>query len=426
MLRKTIMKNGLQIDEFVDKALKFKLKLGEVATFNEIRNLWLETSIPYVMDNLPPDSKEYMDIQLSTYKKLTGGNYNVSNELTSTKIPDNDVFELGYPWSSKNLNVVGSELAKVSQALVTIGSLDLQKDVLEIVEFGAGWGNLAIPLAKSGHKVTCVDFDNGFLERITRIASKEKSEISVIRGDFVEVAESINSSNYDCVVFQSSFHHCLNFNELLRAIKKNVLNKNGVICFFAEPIFKNYSFPWGLRYDGESLWAITCNSWLELGFDYDFFSTLLLTNGFFMSRVSGKGTLIGDGYVAFQCENGISLQDWAMPSEYQKTWHIHNQPDVASFSKAKSLLPGLAATNLVNKRYKLQIQNYAPHELNIKVNAGKELYKIKLASGGSEILEVFADCEEVSFETPVFVPAELIGNGDTRRLGFAVTSIFAD
>ncbi len=420
--------DGSKIDTFVSKALSFKSKLKEVSTFNEVLKLWRETSIPYEIDSVSPYSIEYKDIQLEIYKRLSGDGYTVNNELTSGKLT-NEQFELGYPWTSKNLGVVSGHFGKVAQALGAIGGFQSNKEVLEIVEFGSGWGELAIPLAKSGQKVTCVDIDAGLIARLKRIADREGYVVSTINCDFVDAAKSITSRGFDCAVFQSSFHHCLDFSELLATIKKGVLNENGVIFFFAEPIIKNYAFPWGLRYDGESLWAIMCNSWLELGFDYNFFSELLLKNGFFLSTVSGMGSLIGDGYMATQSERGISFHNWALPLPHAETWHIDGRPEAASFSKRNSILPGLKGTALKHKRYKLIIHNYAPHMMPFKVTAGEVSLQVDLPSGvagAPYTLEFIANCEVVLFEVPTFVPDRVVGNGDVRELGFAITSVMAD
>jgi 2-polyprenyl-3-methyl-5-hydroxy-6-metoxy-1,4-benzoquinol methylase len=414
-----------ELNSFFNLASQFKAKLSEAKSFDEIRRLWLETSIPYELEGISPYSDAYKDIQLEIYKKLAQGSYSVNNELTSVKL-SSEQFDMGYPWTSKNLSVIGSHFGKIAQALAAIGEVKSEKEVLEVIEFGAGWGELAIPLAKSGQNVTCVDIDDGFIQRIKRIAAREGCQLSTINGDFVEAAKGIRSKNFDCAVFQSSFHHCLDFSGLVAAIKKNVLNENGVILFLAEPIFKNYNFPWGLRYDGESLWAIMVNSWLELGFDYDFFSDLMLKNGFFLTTIAGIGNLIGDGYMAKQCMNGIDLQDWALAASYRDTWHIDSVNGVASFSKRQSMLPGLKGTTLVNKCYRLAVQNYGPVAMSIKIVAGNIHLQNELPSGAFQSIEFVADCEIVLFEVSTFIPDKSLNNGDTRELGFAITSVIAN
>jgi 2-polyprenyl-3-methyl-5-hydroxy-6-metoxy-1,4-benzoquinol methylase len=193
--------DGSKIDAFVSKALSFKLKLKEVSAFNEVLKLWRETSIPYEVDSISPYSIEYKNIQLEIYKRLSGDGYTVNNELTSGKLTS-EQFELGYPWTSKNLGVVSGHFGKVAQALGAIGGFQSNKEVLEVIEFGSGWGELAIPLAKSGQKVTCVDIDAGLIARLKRIADREGYVISTINCDFVEAAKSITSRGFDCAVFQ--------------------------------------------------------------------------------------------------------------------------------------------------------------------------------------------------------------------------------
>lgn len=46
---------------------------------------------------------------------------------------------------------------------------------------------------------------------------------------------------------------------------------DGRVFFAAEPITAGFPIPWGLRLDGESLWAIRRFGWLELGFNEHYF-----------------------------------------------------------------------------------------------------------------------------------------------------------
>jgi hypothetical protein len=73
------------------------------------------------------------------------------------------------------------------------------------------------------------------------------------------------------VLFFESFHHCADHNLLLEKIER-VLKPGGKIVFGAEPITKDFPLPWGLRMDGQSLWAIRKNGWLELGFNRNYFT----------------------------------------------------------------------------------------------------------------------------------------------------------
>lgn len=205
-------------------------------------------------------------------------------------------FKTGYPWVSKNLRVVSSELGKAVSSLHAISRYSPNANTF--IEFGSGWGNLAIPLARAGMEVTAIDIDPGFLNRMNSEALALGVKIESIQSDFLNAVNILNGRRFDCVIFCSSLHHCLDFMELLASIRDHVLNPGGAIFFFAEPVLPDLAFPWGLRYDGESLWAITCNNWLELGFSETFFHDLFSHLNMSLIEINDETGLCGRSWLA--------------------------------------------------------------------------------------------------------------------------------
>lgn len=80
----------------------------------------------------------------------------------------------------------------------------------------------------------------------------------------------------DAVVFCESFHHCDNPILLVEKMSKYV-KPNGKLFFFGEPV-TIFPVPWGVRLDGQSIWAAREHGWLELGFNTAFFYDLLRRN----------------------------------------------------------------------------------------------------------------------------------------------------
>ena len=259
--------NLISKENLFENAADFLKKLNAAANHSQMVDLWRSTNFPYKIKSTDPYKDTYREEVLYVYKQLTGMSYDVVNEWTSTLQAPED-FELGYPWMSRNFNVIAEEIGKPIQVLRALHELNIEQ--LRLIEFGAGWGNLSIPLAKSGVDTTIVDIDRGFLDRAERIAAREGVKVQTICGDFNEVAQG-DHGRFNVAVFQSSFHHCLDFERLIVALRTNMLDRDGMILFVNEPISDELQFPWGLRYDGESLWAIMCNKWLELGFHSDFF-----------------------------------------------------------------------------------------------------------------------------------------------------------
>lgn len=284
----------LSPDAFVAQCHAYKARLAEATSFEELQQLWRSSSFAYGMTEADPFSAAYRAEVLAIYEGLVAGSYDVSNELTSSHLTEAE-FALGFPWSSRNIGVVASELGKAVHGFRALAAHMPQAK--SVIEFGVGWGNTALPLARAGLDTCAVDIDAAFLRRIENEAQLLGTRVECIHADFVDAARGLER-RYDVVLFSSSFHHCLEFESLLVAIRDNVLTPEGCILFFAEPISNGQVFPWGLRYDGEAVWAITCNKWLELGFREDFFRLLMQRTGFTIESVPDVAGIHGPGWVA--------------------------------------------------------------------------------------------------------------------------------
>lgn len=398
-------------EQFLREARAYVGKLGQASSMNDIVKMWRSTNLPYHISSSDPHSLQYKEEILSLYQDLAQVEYDVKNEWTSTKQTP-EMFEIGYPWVSKNFAIIAEETAKPIQVLRALQEIGLSNP--SVIEFGAGWGNLSIPLAKSGARVTMVDIDKGFLDRALRIAEREGLVIDHRCGDFLEVALA-EEKRFDVVVFQSSFHHCLEFEKLLTTIKSNVLNDKGLILFVSEPITSELQFPWGLRYDGESLWAIMCNQWLELGFHRDFFIEMLMRRGFLPTRLDEIHGLVGEGWRAVRGEEGVAFRDLILPTSMDSTFHSPDHGMSGRFCQARSILPQLRGENLDG--YDLTFVNYGRKTLHFSVQGSKRKDRLSLGPDERRTLQFPAVESEVLIESEVFVPHQQIKNSDIRVLG---------
>lgn len=223
---------------------------------------------------LPPDpfAPEYRDFQLGLYRDVAGRSYSTENEATPFDVE----------------RAVGSPFPFLTRSCVTTGEHFMAVGFLlramalppgsRVLEFGPGWGNTTIMLAKLGHRVTAVDIEPRFCELLRRRAAREGVEIEVVNADFLWAEEA--GARFDAVLFFECFHHCADHLRLLRALR-GALAPGGRVFFGAEPISPGFPMPWGLRMDGCSLWAIRKNGWMELGFRDDYFQDALARTGWF-------------------------------------------------------------------------------------------------------------------------------------------------
>ena len=91
------------------------------------------------------------------------------------------------------------------------------------------------------------------------------------------------SEPFDAAIFFECFRHCSDHMRLLRALQSAV-KPDGQIYFVAEPIVPDFPLPRGLRMDGESLWAIRSNGWMEVGYRESYFREALARTGWTGTR----------------------------------------------------------------------------------------------------------------------------------------------
>jgi len=226
-----------------------------------------------------PSSEEYRTAQLHFYERLTGHAYEVAHE--ETQFDRDGLLRWPFPYITQSSATVGTSLMNYGQIIKEMG-LPSQSTVLEM---GSGYGPLTYQMASMGYRVTCTDISEKLLEYVrTRCAS--------LPGRVETICCDLNTASlagsYDAVVFYESFHHILDHAGLLRRIDA-CLADDGILVFAGEPIVASDSpivpYPWGVRMDGTSLWAVRRDGWLELGFRVDYFERLLRETGWNYRRI---------------------------------------------------------------------------------------------------------------------------------------------
>lgn len=217
-----------------------------------------------------PFSAPYREFQLDLYRRFAGHPYTLQNERTEYITADH--IRRPFPYYTQSSQTAGYHMQAIGFLLRT---LDLPVGA-RVVEFGPGWGNSTLALALLGMEVTAVDIEPNFCRIIRERAAQNQVGIEVVQSDFFWAEEV--TQPYDAAIFFECFHHCDDHLRLLRALRKAV-KPGGKVYFASEPILPGYPVPWGLRMDGEALWAIRNFGWLELGFDEGYFRAALARTG---------------------------------------------------------------------------------------------------------------------------------------------------
>jgi SAM-dependent methyltransferase len=265
--------NFEQIDDFLTK-------LRTATDDDQLRQFFSEYSATYDTD-VPADpyGKDYRAKQFGLYELLAGKSYSPINEKSNFDVDHHAISP--FPYCHGSSETVGNQLMAIG---FLIKAMNLPKGA-KILEFGPGWGNTTLALAKMGYRVTAVDIEKNFVDLIGKRAAMEDLSVTLVNGDFSYIEST--DEQFDCVLFFECFHHAQDHLALMGAFDR-VLNKNGIVCFGAEPILDDFPIPWGLRMDGESLWAIRKNGWLELGFNKKYFYSALARHGWIGLDYEGK------------------------------------------------------------------------------------------------------------------------------------------
>lgn len=239
--------------------------------------------------SLPTDpySDEYRESQLKLYKELSGAaSYDPwLTEPIPISEPDEPVESFAYPFRTRAAEHIGNHYVAVGHILRAMGSVVPAGG--KILEYGPGEGFTTMAMASSGFRVSAVDINAQALHIVDLLAANRSVGVSTLVGEFGAVPG--DEAPYDAVLFYESFHHCLDFVQLLQRMEE-VLTPTGVIVFAGEPVTDDFPKPWGLRLDGGALWEICNNGWLELGFSSAFFEELLRRQGWTMEIRRAPGS----------------------------------------------------------------------------------------------------------------------------------------
>jgi len=259
------------IDEFIDAARE-RLK--------DSHKSWADfvTHVKFVVEDPPvgdPNSQEFLRYQLDLWRTVSGRErYDALECEANDYIPPELSIQRTYPFTSRDPHEIGSYFLGIANIVrkmpVPVGS--------KIVEFGVGYGHLTRMLANMGYHVDAVDIETRFLELLPKFSLPGAQPINLQNLAFVDTTYGAHS--VDAFLFYECFHHCLDHGRLIQQMR-NALKPGGAIIFAAEAFYDDwFDFPWGLRTDGHSVWAIRNFGWMELGFRKTFIADTLERCGF--------------------------------------------------------------------------------------------------------------------------------------------------
>jgi SAM-dependent methyltransferase len=362
-----------------------------------------------------PYGAEYRERQFELYRVISGrDSYDIDNEESNFPVDPNRPF----PYYTESPHTVGHHLMALG---VIVQTMDLAPKST-ILELGAGWGNTTIALARMGYELTAIDIDPNFVGLIGARAEKLSLSIDVRRSGFLDVDQL--GRVFDAVLFFESFHHCSDHLSLFSKLE-NVLAPEGRVFFAAEPINDGFPVPWGIRLDGESLWAIRANGWLELGFQESYFIRALLRLGWLVRKHVNPGTHLGVIFEAWRANNCYPMSTFSLPPDEDATWGV---PDSDAGPGQRFSARHSRITLEHGKAYgtvSIAAKNFSPRELPYSVEHGRNRVEGNAKPHSDLTISVpyDPDAAELVIECATWRPSELLGTEDPREIALGISSI---
>jgi SAM-dependent methyltransferase len=401
------------LDE-LDKKLE---EVGEAWKISDdaMRAVFAQFQMTYPKD-MPSDpySTEYSDRVFEYYRVISGReSYEVKNEELTFSVDA----KMPFPYYTHSPDTVGHQMIAIGFIILSM-KLSAGASVLEL---GAGWGNTTIALAHMGYDVTAVDINESFSDLIRDRADNLGLNVRSLCGGFLDVDQL--GLTFDAVLFYEAFHHCSDHRELISKLE-SILNPGGKVFFAAEPIHDIFPAPWGLRLDGESLWAIRQNGWLELGFQESYFLRTLQRFGWVATRHTSPISHLADVIAASRANGVYTMGTFKLPSDEDVTWAPADLPGVeirfSSRASRISIEVGGSFQSIV-----LSVGNFAPHDLEYFVECGSNKVTGTASPHTNFEIEIPYDPEAAGLVigADTWRPSEALGTGDQREIGLAVKTI---
>jgi SAM-dependent methyltransferase len=246
------------------------------------------------------------------------------------------------------------------------------------LEYGAGFAQTALALARLGVNVDTVDVSERFCGWVRDQAAFFGVPLTPFKGRFGDAPRP--DRKYQVVWFYESFHHCLDFARVVRQLPA-LLAPGGRVILAGEPFVERENaavpYPWGLRLHSEVVAVVRRQRWFELGFSEDFLFELFASAGFVMRRIDCEPSMFGRMYVCDYRPPDVRMARQWLPPILDERWG--RRCDVGRWTGAASSWP--LATADREDVLVLDLENPRLVPVTIEAIAGGPVVRVRLGPG---------------------------------------------
>ncbi len=365
---------------------------------------------------LDPTSRAYQQQQVRLWHAIAGTDldYDAVRDEQTPELASFDALRLPGFYSRRDAGAVTA----AADHLIALGRL-VQLCGLKpgdnAIEYGAGFGQVALTLARLGVQVDAVDSNPMFNDIVRQQAEFYRVQLRAVRGDFGDNPRP--GSRYDAVLFNEAFHHCMDAAALAGKLR-TLVEPDGVVLLAGAPVVVQHPgvpYPWGMRLDAETVAVVRWRHCFELGYQEDYLVRLFIANGFVWTKHPCGLTQYGEAHAFRLRPQRVEMASYAMPSVEASGWHA-TEP-TGRWTAGPALLPIDAGEG--HSHVRIALSNHHLHRIACTVVCGACSAQVSLEALGRMLVTLPCAPGTGSIEIvadPVRAPA----HADGRLLGIFV------
>jgi SAM-dependent methyltransferase len=248
---------------------------------------------------LDPWGEPYRQQQLRLWQLITGVDreYDADTDEQEAQPSEFDAIRQPGFYGRRDVLAISSASDHVLATGMLLKHCNLRAGDMAL-EYGAGFAQTALALARLGVQVDTVDISSSFCRWVQEQADFFRVPLKPHQGRFGMNPRP--GERYKLIWFYESFHHCLDFERVSLQLREMVA-EGGRVILGGEPIVEVENaavpYPWGVRLHSEVAAVMRHTRWMELGFSEAFLFELFRRAGFNGRRIDCEPSLFGRLYV---------------------------------------------------------------------------------------------------------------------------------
>lgn len=378
----------------------------------------------WFQSGLDPLSVEYKEQQLKLWRVLANVDREYAPEVDEAEAPLSNVDAVRFPgfyiWRNEHAIQNASHHVMATGMLMRHSGL---KPGMWALEYGAGFAQAALAFARMGVNVDTVDISETFCGYVKQQADFFGVNLTPFKGVFGHNPRG--SQKYNLIWFYESFHHCVDFRNVVERLKEH-LAPGGRVLLAGEPIRKHeyaaVPYPWGLRLESEVIAVIRRFRWFELGYSEDFITTYFVNNGYVAEWIDCPHSPWGMIYSFRLREPTLCLGQVWIPSVDEHGWHTP-EPE-GRWTR------GVAAVALDTTEcfctLVVTATNHHPKNHPVRMQYGEVVLELIFKPGETRAVKVDArkKASKITISCETLVPTNYSRTStDTRALGIFVRTV---